>query len=107
MPKFYGSVVYSKTTEESQGIWVENLTEKKYYGDILKNNKRQSSGDQVNSEKLLNIIISIVADPFAYENFSDISYVEYMGVFWKVTSVEIQSPRILITVGGRYNGKSY
>ena len=30
-------------------------------------------------------------------------YVEFMGAKWKISSVEVQYPRLILTVGGVYN----
>ena len=79
-------------------------TEKKYRGDITKNVKRFDSGDSLNDNISLNNTISIVADAYAYENYFAIRYVEWMGARWKVTSVEVQRPRLILSVGGVYNG---
>ncbi len=105
MPKFYGAVGYFSTVEVTQGVWTDEITERFYHGDILKLNKRQIPSTDVNDEISINSVFSIVADPFAYENFAYIKYVKYMGFLWKVTGIEIQRPRIIITIGGRYNGK--
>lgn len=104
MAKFYGTIGYSVTTETSPGVWSEVTDEKTYCGDIIKNNRRWQVSDQVNDNLSLNNVISIVADPFAFENFHAMRYIKLMGASWKILSVDIQRPRILLTVGGVYNG---
>ena len=49
--------------------------------------------------------ISIVADPFANQNFHTMLYVEFMGTKWKITNVEVKRPRLTLTLGGVYNGE--
>ena len=63
-------------------------------------NQSQSTNDNLN----INRQISIVADQFAYDNIGFIRYAEFMGSKWKVTSAEPQQPRIVLTLGGVYNG---
>ena len=48
-------------------------------------------------------IASIIADPFAYQNFHAMRYIEWMGAKWKITKVNVQSPRLILSVGGVYN----
>ena len=75
----------------------------KHYGDILQNHMRPQSDNKVNDNITISNQISIVADPFAISNFHNIKYVEYMGTNWKVTSVDVQYPRLLLTLGSVYN----
>ena len=106
MAKWHGKVGYIESKETSPGVWTPTFTERNYYGDILRNTSRWTpSSDGTNDDLNVNVQISIVADPFAYQNFHNIKYVEFMGVNWSVTSVDPQRPRINLTIGGVYNGK--
>lgn len=105
MDKWCGKVGYSVTEETEPGIWESKITEYEYYGNLVKNTTRKfQSSNEVNDN--INILnnISIVADPFAYENFSHIEYAEFMGIKWKVSDVEVKYPRLIMTLGGVYNG---
>lgn len=106
MAKFYGAVGYVETVETRPSIWEETVIERLYYGDILRNARRIESGDSVNDDVSINNSISIIADPYAREHFFAIRYVIWAGVPWKVTNVEVQSPRLLLTIGGVYNGET-
>lgn len=104
MARFYGEVGYAITKETSPGIWTEVFDRRNYYGDVTKNYRRLENSNNLNDNIRFDNIISIVADPYAYENYSTIRYVEWMGAKWKVTSVEVQSPRLILNLGGVYNG---
>lgn len=106
MGKWFGSVGFSKTEVTDPGVWEESVTVvKSYFGDIISNRwKRQNSGG-INDDINISNIISIVADSFANENYSNIVYAEFLGIKWKVTDVEPQYPRLLLTLGGVYNGE--
>ena len=104
MAKFYGAVGYSYTDETAPGVYGEILTEKKYYGDVLRNTHRWDAGQSVNDNLNINHSISIVADAFAYEHIGAIRYLVWMGTPWKVTNVEVQRPRLILSIGGVYNG---
>lgn len=103
MGKFYGKVGYLTTTETQPGVWTEDIVEKNYYGDVSKKMSKWQVGEGLNDDKTYSAEISIVADAFAYENFSNIKYIEFMGAKWKVNSIEIQRPRLILTMGGLYN----
>lgn len=105
MAKWYGRIGYVETTETEPGIWEPEVTERPYFGDLLKNiSKWATSSDSINDNLNVANQISIVADPYAYQHFSSIKYVEFMDAMWSVTSAEPQYPRIILTVGGVYNG---
>lgn len=103
MAKFSGKIGYAETVETEPGIWEEQITERTYYGDITRNTSRYQSSGQVNDDISINNTISVVADPYAKENFQHIRYVKYLGTEWKVTNVEVQFPRLILTLGGVYN----
>lgn len=105
MAKFYGAIGYAEMIESSPGVWVEKITEQNYSGDVIKNTRRTQAGENLNDDLIINNIISIVADPFAYQNFFAMRYVIWMGAAWKITNVEVQRPRLILTIGGIYNGK--
>lgn len=103
MGKFYGVIGYAETTETAPGVWEETITEYNYSGDIIKNTRRWQAGENLNDDLMINNLFSIVADPFAYQNFHAMRYITYMGASWKITNVEVQRPRLILTIGGVYN----
>lgn len=106
MAKFYGVIGYAaETTETKPGVWKEQITEKTYYGELVRNTSSLQTTDQLNDNINVANEISIVADPFANENFHSMRYVEFMGAKWKITKVEVRYPRLILTIGGIYNGK--
>lgn len=107
MAKFYGKVGYAETVETpiGSGIWVESIVEREYYGDLIRNTRRLQSGNQVNDDINVSNEISIVSDPYANQNFHAMRYVEFMGTKWKIVSVEVRYPRLILSVGGVYNGE--
>lgn len=104
MAKFYGKVGYGETQEFANGVWKDVITEVPYFGDVVRNTRKLQSGEKVNDDLTVGNSISIVADAYANEHFFAIRYVEWMGAQWTVTEVEVQSPRLLLRLGGVYNG---
>lgn len=103
MAKFYGSIGFASTTETSPGVWEEGITELNYYGDVIRNTRRLEPGENLNDNITINNQISILADPFANQNFHAMRFVRWMGTAWKITNVEVQRPRLILTIGGVYN----
>ena len=103
MAKFYGVVGYVVNEETVPGVWEEVVTKRPYSGDILKNTNRWQQTSNLNDDISISNLISIVADPFAYENFFNMKFIRWMGTSWKITNVEVQRPRLILTVGGVYN----
>ena len=104
MGKFYGVIGYAETSETAPGVWTEGITERNYSGDVIKSSGRWQSGESLNDNLTINNVFSIVADPYAYQNFSAIRYIKWMGASWKITGIEVQRPRLILTIGGIYNG---
>ena len=104
MAKFYGTIGFAETVETAPGVWTENIVNYNYFGDIIRNARRLQSSDQLNDDINISNEISIVADPYANKNFHSMRYVEFMGAKWKITNVEVRYPRLILTVGGVYNG---
>ena len=105
MAKFYGVIGYAVTKETAPGVWTEEIAEQSYYGDLTRNMRRlQDSGDLNDDINVANEI-SIVADPYANANFHSMRHVAFMGAKWKISKVEVQYPRLILTLGGVYNGK--
>lgn len=105
MAKFYGAIGYAEMVESSPGVYDEQITERMYYGDLVRNTRRLESSGNVNDDINISNEISIVADPFANHNFHSMRYIEFMGAKWKITSVEVKYPRLILTIGGVYNAK--
>jgi len=105
MAKWYGKVGYIITTETTPGVWTPKTVEKNYTGDLTRNHKRWELSQNVNDNITLQSEISIVCDPYALQNFQYIRYVEFMNTRWKVTAVDVQYPRLVLSIGGVYNGE--
>ena len=104
MAKFHGKLGYGITGETKPGLWVDQIIEKDVVGDFIKNTRQLENSGGVNDNININNSISIVADPYVTENFHLIKYVKFMGTAWKVRTAE-QYPRIILTLGGEYNGE--
>lgn len=106
MAKWYGTIGYADMVETAPGVHKESIITRNYSGDVIRNSSRWSaSSDSTNDDLNINNQISILADPFAYQNFHSMKYIEFMGTRWKITSVEVQYPRLILSMGGVYNGK--
>ena len=102
MAKWFGKIGYVVTEETEPGVWEETITEREYFGDMTSDRRKRQNSGEVNDDINLSNVISIVADPFAYQNCSNMAYVEIMGSKWKISDVEVQRPRLILTVGGVY-----
>lgn len=104
MAKFFGEIGYGVTEEIRPGVWEEVIKKRDYYGDVMQYYRRwDTDSQQLNDNLNLNNKISVVADPFAYDHFHQIRYVKWGSGKWKVSNVEVQYPRLILTIGGVYN----
>lgn len=110
MARYCGKIGYVINEESTHhpGVWdaAKPPIERTYYGDVTRTIRKLENGEGINDNVVINNEISIVADPFAREHFFAIRYAKWMGVAWKVTNVEVLYPRLILTLGGRYNGRT-
>jgi hypothetical protein len=104
MARFFGKVGYGTSVETKPGIWEDVIVEMEYFGDVQRNIRQLREGERINGDLSVNNSISIVADAYANANFFAIRYVEWTGTLWTVSDVEVRSPRLILTLGGVYNG---
>lgn len=105
MAKWFGKIGYAVTSETKPGIWEEVIVERNYYGDMTRNSRRLQAASQVNDDININNELSIISDPYAMNSFHAMRYAEFMGTKWKITNVEVQYPRLILSLGGLYNGE--
>lgn len=106
MSKWFGKIGYAFTGKIEPGVFGDKITERSYYGDMTSDRYKRQNTSNVNDDLVLSNVISILADPFAEKNYSHMAYVEIMDTKWKIANVEIQYPRLILTVGGVWNGNS-
>ena len=106
MSKWFGKIGYAITGETEPGVWEDTIVTRDYYGDLISDKYRRQLSGNVNDDINLTSVISIIADPFAYENCSHMAYAEIMGARWKITDIDIKPPRLNLTIGGVYNGNT-
>lgn len=104
MAKFHGEIGYGNTVEKAPGVWEDVITERSYFGDVIRNSRQLREGEGVNNDLTVGNSISIVADAYANEHFFAIRYIRWAGTLWTVKDVEVQSPRLIMRLGGVYNG---
>ena len=104
MAKWSGAVGYSETTEVRPGVWENVIKERHHVGDLLRNIRRTEGQDRVLENVALNNAISIVADPYAMDHFFSIQYITLFGKRFRVGTVTVEPPRLVLQVGEVYHG---
>jgi len=103
MAKYFGTIGYGVNIEIRPGVWSTDPIERNVYGDIFKDTSLNKKGEDLNDDISLSMKLSFIADPFAINNYSQIKYATHLGAKWKVDSIEVQFPRLALTLGGGYN----
>lgn len=107
MNKWHGKIGFIKTVETVPDVYEEQVAEKLYRGDVIRNSSKWSQKqDSTNNDLNISNSISIIADPYLNNNIQSIRYIEFMGGLWDVTSIDVQFPRLVLSIGGVYNGKT-
>lgn len=105
MAKWAGVIGFVNENKEiAPSVYKEEFIERKYYGDVVKNNRRLVTADKVNDDISVQNQLSIVADPYAVNHFYSMKYATFCGAKWKVTDVQVEHPRLTLTLGGLWNG---
>lgn len=105
MAKYYGRIGFVVTKEDpvGSGIWKEIVTERPYFGDVIRNSRRWQGAETLNDDLNISNEIVVVMDEYAIHNFHAMRYIEYMGAYWKITNVQVEHPHLRLTIGGVYN----
>ena len=104
MARFSGKIGYVTHEETSPGVWTESIVERQYYGDLTHHYRSWSADEGINDNIIFSQDISIVADPYLYDNAHNMRYVIFRGVKWRITKFEIDHPRVRISTGEEYHG---
>jgi hypothetical protein len=106
MAKFYGKIGFAVPVETSRGVWHDEIQERPYAGDVMRKNSKWDNSQGANDDININNQLSIVADPLAYKQIGLMRYVNWYDTNWKITNVEISYPRLILTIGGVWNGET-
>lgn len=102
MAKWFGVIGFAETVETKPGVWEEKIIEREYYGDLIKHGRRLQSADKINDDITISNEISVVSDPYSVEHIYEMHYLTFMGSKWKISNVDVQIPRLILTLGGLY-----
>lgn len=103
MAKWFGKIGYAETSENKPGVWTGAIVEKEYFGDMTRITRRWEKTQNLNDDLNIANELSILMDPYAFNHYHTIRYADFQGVKWKVTNVEVQYPRLILSLGGVYN----
>lgn len=102
--KYCDNIGFSDKVEVRPTIWEDSNVEKKYFGDVISLGQDYNKTENVNDDVIISAQISIISDDYINHSISKIKYVTLMGSKWKVKNIKPVFPRLIITLGGIYNG---
>lgn len=102
--RYCGEVGYGSTVDVRPGVKAEHITERTYFGDVLRPSRSADVSDTVNPNLTVGNTISIVADGYAFEHIFDMRYIKWAGALWLIRKVDIEPPRLVLLLGEVYNG---
>lgn len=102
MARYYGNIGFATQVETSPGIWEDVIEDRPYKGDVIRNGRRYDNSENINDDLVITNQFSIVSDAFLYSHIPALRYIEYLGSKFKIVSVDIERPRVIINVGGVY-----
>ena len=101
--KWYGQIGFYSNEMIKPGVYEDQIVEREYYGDVLKNYKRDQSDSTINDEFTINNTIRVLSDPFLQEHYYSARYITFMGNKWKIKSIDFQWPAMTFEIGGLFN----
>lgn len=106
MARFSGVVgFYAGSKEVRPSIFEETYEEHTLRGDTLRSGYSQSENQTKYDTLRLTNRVSLIGDTFSFKNYNAIRYVTLNGQSWKVTSVEIERPRLILEIGEVWNNE--
>ena len=102
--KWYGAIGFAETVETKPGVWTEQIIERNYFGELVRLYQGLQTADKINDDITISNRISIISNPYTDEHLHSIRYVVFKGARWKVSNIENLPPRIILSLGGLYNG---
>lgn len=108
MARWVGTIGFAQQKEQTidgvpSGVWVEEIVQRKYSGDLLKHRIATQNSSEINDSMNISNQISLIADPYALKNFTTMRYLTFMGTKWKIRDIDVEFPRIILTIGDMYN----
>jgi len=102
--RFFGKIGFEETRETIPGIWEPTVVYKEYIGDVNRNQRRwQEQQNSINDNINVSNEISVLADDYMLKNLGSMKCVEYGGSKWKISWINLQYPRVILTLGDTYN----
>lgn len=102
MARYFGGIGFAVQEETRPGVWEDVIEERPYKGEVLHSGRRWDASENINDNVTLTNRFSIVSDAYLYSHIPAMRYLKYHGTKFKITSVEIDRPRVTISVGGVY-----
>lgn len=102
MARYHGNIGFAIQVEDDPGIWVDEIEERPYKGDIIRGGRRFDNSENINDDFTITNVFSVISDAFLYSHIPAMRYIEYLGSKFKIVSVEVERPRVEIRVGGVY-----
>ena len=104
--KYYGMIGFSETVQVDLDDWETRINEYPYAGDINRVSTSWKASEHMNENLTISMEISFIGDTHALENYANIRYATWRGTKWRVINITESHPRIVLTLGGEYNGDS-
>jgi hypothetical protein len=104
MARFCGEIGFGTPVEVAPGRWKDVIVEQIFFGDVLRNDINSESGEKVVPDFTFTNRISIVAGRDALKRRKQIRYIKFEDDLWKIESIEVQERRLILSLGGVYNG---
>jgi hypothetical protein len=102
--RFHDVIGIGASVETAPGVWDDVIVERKFRGDVVRNTRKYSEGESVNDNLSVGNSVTVVSDEYLMGHIADMRYVKVAGSLWRITDVEIERPRLILRLGGVYNG---
>ena len=106
MARFYGKIGFAEQKEVKPDVWKDVIVERPYVGSFVRNTIRWNQGSEINDDVRLDEAVSIISDPYILQHSAVIRYVDWQGTKWKIMSIQINYPRVILQLAGEYHGQN-
>lgn len=104
MAKWAGKIGFAETVKGEDDISRTTIVEQSYKGDVLQNNRKWDDSERINGDFSISNRISVVAKDYMLTHLQYMRYITWQGAKWRITSVSVMYPRVILSIGDLYNG---
>lgn len=106
MAKWAGKIGFAETVKGDDDITRTTIIERSFKGDVLQDYRNWEDSEKINGNINISNRISVVAKDYMLTHLQYMRYVTWQGAKWRIKTISVAYPRVILLLGDLYNGTS-